>query len=457
MLLHITLHRTAIIVLLLHMVLFERKTYPNLVYAETFQCTTPTSIEEKRLPAVLEVENVCQNSHVSLCLEYSGSNYLIRSIPPGGIEAIPTVLNDCWIYRAETCEGPILQQHSILGNRKVTVGCSALDSSAFYASLPHMTSIDCSLTVVPAIATAYEAALQYLPSNLSSLIDSQRQQTDIDNPIISVLRDDFLNNMYTHGVWLARHGVQLNQSMEFFLHARALLHYTQRCHSYMVGKMFSLPRSYFAVYGSTTASIIAKAKRNGSWIEGELPLSSAQQETLNVVSAGAVSIDESEPFPYSLFPPAGIITHTPNASDYVVLRSVTRQATSPKGKGNGNGSTNGSREVRVGLARQTVSEGQSYCDRLSANWKYFRVTKSSEHFTAADCCSTGCFSLEESSTTIALAFTSTFTENCCYVCNLANLCSDNVKPTLKALQIMSEIHAPPESDMDLAPPIRITI
>lgn len=409
-------------------------------------------MEERRLPVVLEVENVCETSAVSLCLEFSGSNYLIRTIYPRDIEVIPAVMEDCWVFRAGTCRDGILQQHSMMGNRKIIVGCTALSTQAFYVPLPLSTSIDCTLTVVPPLSAVYAATFQYLPLETRPLIDAQRQIDDEADPLAITSSDEVLSMLYTHAVLLARHGVHINKTMELFIHARALITYIHRCHPFLLGRNLALPRSYLAVYGSAIAAFIANATASANWLDDIPHLTQAGLDTLELMRTAAIAVDTAEPFPDDLWPPASLVT-VPSSSDgsVVVIRTKSQSTVSVKTKSSAD-KLNTSRQV-------TVTEGQNFCDNLhpGGHWRFHRITRSNESLSAVDCCSRGCFTLEECSTTVAFAFTATFKENCCYVCNLANMCSDTAKPNLIAVRNMAEIHSPTDSNITVAAPIRVTI
>lgn len=445
--------RVALILLVFHAVKRSRlqDTPITPVYAEVFQCSTPTNMEERRLPVVLEVENVCETSAVSLCLEFSGSNYLIRTIYPNDIEVIPAVMEDCWVFRAGTCRDGILQQYSMEGSRKIIVGCTSVSTDAFYIPLPFSTSIDCTLTTVPPLSAVYAATSQYLPLEVRPMIDSQFQDDGEANPLTTVSTDQLLSTTYTHAVMLARHGVRINKTMELFLHSRALINYIRRCNPFLVGRELALPQSYLAFYGSATAALVANATASATWISDVPSLTQAGIDTLQLMRTAAISVEEAQPFPDDLWPPASLVTVPSSGSGNVVsIRTESRTSISMRAN-----------QLAAKLnttGRVTATEGQNYCDSLqSGHWRFRRITRSNESLSAVDCCSRGCFSLEESSTMVAFAFTDTFKENCCYVCNLANLCSDSVKPNLIAVRNMAEIHSPTDSNTTVTAPIRVTI
>lgn len=407
--------------------------------AEDFQCATPSTLTQ-RLPAILEIENICTANNIAICLEFSRSNYLIRAIKPTSVQTLPTVLHDCWILRANTCNGEILLQHSVKGSRKISVGCSSLDTAAYNLLLPKSVTLDCTLTTVPRLVDAFNAALSYLtPTDVPKI--SPDLFSSLHRPVQFLHRNDFLGVVYGLSIILARHGVELAPALSLFRHARALIWFFERCQAHLVGANLALPQSYLAVYGAAVASLQSAALANNTWVSDIPVLSIAQSRELQYWQKKAVALDVSESSLASVEPPSSLVAP---AVKLLVVPTVTpmpvRYALQQ-------------RVVRTGLDK----DGQRYCNGAGkGQWLFWRVSRSDSPISRIDCCSPGCLLFDQISGGTSFS-TQPFAVNCCLMCNWAVGCNKKQSAHTKAVLEMAEIQTPATSITELSRPIRITV
>lgn len=405
---------------------------------EVFKCSTPSSLKQ-RLPAILEIENICTSNNIVICLEFARSNYLIRSIKPSFVQTIPTVLHDCWIFRANSCNGEILLQHSVEGTRKISVGCSSLDTAAYNLLLPKSVSLDCTLTTVPRLVDAFNAALSYLtPADVPNI--SPATFITLHKPVQLLHRNDFLSVVYGISVILARHGVGLTPALSIFRHARALIWFLERCQAHLVGASLTLPESYLAVYGAAVASLQAAALANGTWKTEVSGLSPAQWKQLEALQKSAANLDVSEPSLDSVHPPSALVQ---SSARVLVLPTVTPV---PVG-----------RALQVGAVRVSQHEGQKFCDKGgNGQWLFWRLSRSESPISKIDCCSQGCLLFGQISGGASFS-TQAFAANCCLMCNWAIGCNNKISAHTKAVLEMAEIQTPASSITELSSPVRVMV
>lgn len=420
-----------------------------LRHAHAFQCKTATGLS-RRLPAILEVENTCATQQLALCLEYAASNFLSRSVKPSTVETMSTALHDCWILRASDCQGPILLQHHVTGTRKLSIGCAAVDPDTYALLHKRTVSLQCTMTVVPSLRDAFNAALQYLAPADVPAIDA-RTYASIYEPITTLSRTDLLSSVYALSVMLARHGVHVDTALVLFEHAQALVEYMERCHPHLIGSSISLPQAYLAVYGTTVARMQAAAIDANTWIVTIPPLTASQKVELSGLQTLATT---GLPLA-AVKPPESLLQHRTSR----MLVMPTKMPT-PIKSASPSRSPSAKRMSSLSIpAVRTISqeEGQAFCDTDGVNkWKFWRLTRSDSGVKRIDCCSLGCLLFYEVSTGMSFSKQS-FSANCCLMCNWGVGCTQKLTSHSRAILEMAEIQKPTLSVSHSSRAIRVII
>lgn len=403
--------------------------------AIAFTCETPTSLSVNRLPAILEVENLCQTHRITMCLEYGGSDYLILNVPPGELVTIPTRLEDCWIFRATDCSGEILMEHSVTGTRKLATGCNHQETADMSIQLSQSVPLFCALTQPPLLDDVFISSKEHLPTNVRDLLD-QTHFSDLQMPTQHVNELTLLNALYTTCFELARHRVKVHDVIRVFRHFRGLLWHTRKCHPQLVGSLTAIPVSYIGIYGVAFAHLRAKSSASGAWIENPPALTTAQQQSFEKMRDDAVGYPVWKDLPESLYPGAnqGIPPPFVPAQRMAIISAVEQQ-------------------IRLLNTSSRSVSGQPYCDQdPGQKWTYFKITAASEPNNPANCCARGCLAFPA----VGSFSVKSFQINCCMRCNWGG-CSTAITSATRVVLDRAEVQMPTESVTTMREARRVTL
>lgn len=376
-----------------------------------------------------------------MCLEFDGTVYLIQNMDPTTLHTVPTVLEDCWVFRASDCTGETLLEHQVTGTRKLTIGCTKEATDANAVDVAMSTPLDCSLTVTPKLSDVFNATMDIVPFELVPDVDDENFE-DVNMPTQFIEKDELLRGIYEMCFDLARHGVDVDSAFNIFKHVRAVLWHTQSCHSELVGISVGFAQAYLALYGSAFAVLHASNEAAGTWLDIPDPLTPEQNASLQALIDHAIGIDIASELPSSAMPTT---LHGLPATGNVTVRVVSRQAASPSP------STSASASPSPSPAQ--ASPGENICNSQGVGkWKFHKMSKPHVPNSTLDCCSPACFAFGKATRFI----TRPFTTNCCLSCNMG-WCSDVIPARTHAVMQIGEVQLPTDSTIALSPPVKVML
>lgn len=391
-------------------------------------CILQTNTTHQTNPAIIYVSNQCATTNITMCLEYQGAFHPIRYITPGKSVLLSSQFQDCWAFRAQSCSGTELFQHSVYGSHKFILGCTVHDIDIQRIGIQQDIPIDCTLTTVPLLTDLYAAMKQQFRQNQQNSMGIKflkvLDNMDISQPLTIVDRKQFLTTIYAHAVSLARHGVDIHDSLIILQHARALILHTERCKPYLVGSHIALPSSYIALYGIMTGMIRARAVQNNIWVS-TVAMLTEQQENLLIALQDMVAgtTFTAGKLPQNLIPPTELLDIYSSNTTRMVKTVTIKQILS------------------VGhTAVKMEQQGVEYCAQYGDNWIFWREDKSTEEdFIETDCCHDVCMIMKSISS--VSAFVKLSTSNCCVCCNKGWCIFEEIKqhPYLQAIFQAAEI------------------
>lgn len=401
----------------------------HILSAQSVSCQTPLTFSEHRLPAVLEIENFCSNNNVAMCLEFDGTVYLIQNMDPTSLYTVPSVLEDCWVFRASDCQGETLHEHLVTGTRKLTIGCTKEWTDANAIGFASSTPLDCSLTITPLLSAVYDGAMEFVPSNKKQDIAPGAFE-DLNAPMQFAAMDELLRTVFKMCHVLAWHGVDVTSAMNIFKHFRAVLRHTQKCRPEQVGSLIGIAQSYFGLYGTAFANLHASNRIAGTWIDTPAPLTAAQQSSLQALIDHAVGIDLAVKLPESALPT------TLQGLPTVSVRAVFRQAASPTPS-----------PISASLTGEEICNAQGV-----DKWMFHKMSTEAAGNSTLDCCSPSCFAFDKTVTLVMRPFTT----SCCLTCNMG-WCGDDIPAEARAVMQMGEIQESSNTTTAMDEPIKIMI
>lgn len=423
----------------------------HILCVQAYSCQTPLTFSENRLPAILEIENICTDNNVAMCLEFDGTVYLIQNMDPTTFYTVPTVLQDCWIFRASTCQGEILLEHDVTGTRKITIGCTKEWTDANAIGVANSTPLDCSLTVTPKLSDVFDGSMDFVPPDKKADVAEDGFE-DLNTPMQFIDKDELLRGIYEMCFALALHGVDVTSATNIFRHVRAVIWHTQSCHPELIGSLIGFAQSYFGLYGAAFASLHASNLLAGTWIDIPDPLTTAQNASLQALIDHAVGVDVSMNLPDSALPTTlqGLPTN-----GNVSVRTVSRRAgsgTLSKFPSLSRSTTNSAAPTPT-YSPNAMLSGEDICNSEGVGrWSFHKVSKTAVGNSTLDCCSPACFAFGKSARFITRPFTTT----CCLSCNMG-WCSDDLPARTRAVMQLGEVQVPTNSTTSLKPPVRVMI
>lgn len=371
-----------------------------------------------------------------MCLEFDGTVYLIQNMDPTSLYTVPTVLEDCWVFRATDCAGEVLLEHHVTGTRKLTIGCTKEATDANAVDVAISTPLDCSLTMTPKLSDVFDATLDFVPLAKVSDVDNEGFD-EINDPMQFIEKDELLRGMYEMCFDLARHGIDVQTSLNFFRHVRAVIWHTESCHQELVGAKIGFAQAYIGLYGAAVAVLHASNELAGTWIDVPDPLTSEQNAALQALIDHAVGINVDLELPSSAMPTT---LHGLSANGNLGgVRTIVRQAASPSPSSSPSASTN--------------STGEDICNgQGNSKWKFHKMSKPNIPNSTLDCCSKACFAFGTS----ARFITRPFITNCCLSCNMG-WCSDVIPARTLAVMQIGEVQLPTNSTVALRLPVKVMV
>lgn len=382
-------------------------------------CSARTNTTHQTLPAFIYVRNTCASATIYTCLEYEGAFQYMRSVPPGQSTFIASQVHDCWTFRARSCNGKELYQHSLIGSRKFTIGCTIDDIDIQKIGIEHDVRLSCTLTTVPTLQSVISALQQHEQAHEFKFSGALKEQKVIQY----VDRVQLLKFTLTKAVDLARHGIPVNQSVSLYEHSRALVQHIKQCASNLVkDNEYAIPSPYLVVYGIVSGAIEAKARAEKTWISKVSALTPHQKEVLKELQdlVDGNSITDRNP----LFANA--------AKTNELLQTTTKSLNT----------------VKQSQVERSTSDYAEECNRrtpVGQEGEWVHYAKPSVPFKVTQCCSLHCLSAEEIFSTGTLSAT---TLSCCAMCNLER-CSTASEAALKgAIRSIAILFDYPESTSD---------
>lgn len=403
-----------------------------------YTCETPTDFQSQRLPAILEIENTCEDDSIAMCLEFSGSLYNVQELSPGQLTSFAGGLEDCWVFRKGNCNGATLLEHKVTGTRKLNIGCSVQDAAVNAVEIERSMTIDCQLTNTPRLTDVFGAGKSALDGQV---LEESIFSFDLEQPMLFINKTSLLEAIYDQSFSLVRSGADLFKAFNQFLHLRAVVEHTENCHADLVGEtgLIGIAKSYLALYGSSAANVQAETIFNETWITSPPALTNDQQEAYADLRMSAVAHPVDSDLPSWALPNMthGIPVQPPPSTALNATESGVRTIS-----------------VTHNHASARILSGQEFCN-FDGNdrWRYYKLTPSSFSSSSLDCCSKACFVFD----IFAILSMPSFLTSCCLGCNLFSCPITKFQAETQAVAELAEVQLPVLSTTTLRPPIKLLI